>query len=502
MVLEVERAAAGVASINADTASEETRYQAIEAANRLLSDLRPTISPSLLAEIHAFLMPLAAILAAFGAKLLYFDLFQRTSDPITFYVGIGLLAAVIIYLAANEFDLHSPSAIVAVKVQIRLILATASAAFLLILCLLYLLKISDSVSRGWFALWYVMTVALMLVERLGMLYWVLILKSENRLLQRLAVYGTPRLLDRVVDVLLAHDRNLVLAGAFGDEATPASAGVQLRGGLHDLVAFAQEGACDRIVVALPAAESTKIRDTIARLEMLPFEVQLAPDAMTIPHRICSSKTNGGLVLLDIQKPPLSSRGIIVKTIIDYVLGSIALVLLSPAMVLIAIAIKLDSKGPVFFIQSRHGHNHRIIRVVKFRTMNVAEDGPVVTQAVRGDKRITGVGRFLRRTSLDELPQFFNVLRGELSLVGPRPHAVTHNEAYSRELSNYANRHKVKPGITGWAQVNGLRGESKTPEDMRHRVEFDLYYINNWSPWFDIQIIVRTALVPFYSSNAY
>ena len=135
-------------------------------------------------------------------------------------------------------------------------------------------------------------------------------------------------------------------------------------------------------------------------------------------------------------------------------------------------------------------------------MNVAEDGPVVTQAVRGDKRITGVGRFLRRTSLDELPQFFNVLRGELSLVGPRPHAVTHNEAYSRGLSNYPHRHKVKPGITGWAQVNGFRGETKTPEDMQQRVDFDLYYINNWSPWFDVQIIVRTALVPFYSSNAY
>ena len=502
MVLKGEAAAAGVASVNADTASMETRYQTIEAANRLLSDLRPTISPPLLAEIQAFLLPLAAILAAFGAKFLYFDLFLQTSEPMTFYVGIGLLGAVIVSLAANQFDLHSPSAIVATKVQIRLMLATASVAFLLIVCLLYLLKISDSVSRGWFALWYVMTVGLMLVERLGILYWVHILKSENRLMQRLAVYGTPPLLDRIVDVLLPHDRNLVLAGAFSDEANPASARVQLRGGLRELVAFAQEGACDRIVVALPAAESAKIRDAIARLEMLPLEVQLAPDAITIPHRICSSKNTGGLVLLDIQKPPLSSRGIIVKTIIDYVLGSIALVLLSPAMLLIAIAIKLDSKGPVFFIQSRHGHNHRIIRVIKFRTMNVAEDGPVVTQAVRGDKRITGVGRFLRRTSLDELPQIFNVLRGELSLVGPRPHAVTHNEAYSRRLSNYANRHKVKPGITGWAQVNGFRGETKTPEDMQQRVEFDLYYINNWSPWFDVQIIVRTALVPFYSSNAY
>jgi exopolysaccharide biosynthesis polyprenyl glycosylphosphotransferase len=172
------------------------------------------------------------------------------------------------------------------------------------------------------------------------------------------------------------------------------------------------------------------------------------------------------------------------------------------MLAAAIAIKLDSRGPVFFIQSRHGYNHRVIRVVKFRTMTVAEDGAVVTQAVRGDKRVTRVGRFLRRTSLDELPQLFNVLRGELSLIGPRPHAVTHNESYSQILARYANRHKVKPGITGWAQVNGCRGETKTPEDMRKRVELDLYYIKNWSPVLDAQILARTLLVPFYSSNAY
>src|SRR5258706_16458267 len=134
-------------------------------------------------------------------------------------------------------------------------------------------------------------------------------------------------------------------------------------------------------------------------------------------------------------------------------------------------------------------------------MTVAEDGPVVTQAVRGDKRVTRVGRFLRRTSLDELPQLINVMRGELSLVGPRPHAVIHNQSYAEILSNYATRHKVKPGITGWAQVNGCRGETKTPEDMRKRVELDLYYIKNWSAWFDLQILARTLLVPF-NSNAY
>jgi putative colanic acid biosynthesis UDP-glucose lipid carrier transferase len=185
-----------------------------------------------------------------------------------------------------------------------------------------------------------------------------------------------------------------------------------------------------------------------------------------------------------------------------VLATVALIVFSPVMLAIAAAIKLDSRGPVFFIQSRNGYNHRVIRVRKFRTMTVTEDGPVVTQAVRGDKRVTRVGRFLRRTSLDELPQLFNVLCGELSLIGPRPHAVAHNESYARLLNSYANRHKVKPGITGWAQVNGCRGETKSPEDMRQRVELDLYYIKNWSPWLDIKILARTALVPFHSPNAY
>ncbi len=236
--------------------------------------------------------------------------------------------------------------------------------------------------------------------------------------------------------------------------------------------------------------------------MLPIDVQLCPDAMTVPSEIARTRGTGGLVLLDLQRPPFDARGILLKAAMDYVLGSIALVVFSPLMLAIAAAIKLDSRGPVFFVQSRHGYNHRVIRVVKFRTMTVAEDGPVVTQAVRGDKRVTRVGRFLRRTSLDELPQLFNVLRGELSLVGPRPHAVAHNESYARLLNRYANRHKVKPGITGWAQVNGCRGETKTPEDMRQRVELDLHYIKNWSPWLDIEILFRTTLVPFFSSVAY
>jgi putative colanic acid biosynthesis UDP-glucose lipid carrier transferase len=172
------------------------------------------------------------------------------------------------------------------------------------------------------------------------------------------------------------------------------------------------------------------------------------------------------------------------------------------MLFVAAAIKLDSSGPVFFIQSRHGYNHRIIRIVKFRTMTVAEDGVDIRQAVRGDHRITRVGAFLRSTSLDELPQLFNVVRGELSLVGPRPHAVIHNNWYAEKLARYSCRHKVKPGITGLAQIRGCRGETSTPEAMQKRLEFDLEYIKNWSPWLDLAILARTAFVPFFDRSAY
>ncbi len=172
------------------------------------------------------------------------------------------------------------------------------------------------------------------------------------------------------------------------------------------------------------------------------------------------------------------------------------------MALIAIAIKLDSKGPVLFRQRRHGYNYRVVEVLKFRTMTVMEDGAQITQATKNDKRITRVGAFLRRTSLDELPQFWNVIRGDMSIVGPRPHAIAHNNYYDDLIENYANRHRVKPGITGWAQVHGFRGETATPDMMANRVRYDLEYIENWSLWLDLKIVIMTPLFGLFRRSAY
>jgi Undecaprenyl-phosphate glucose phosphotransferase len=211
----------------------------------------------------------------------------------------------------------------------------------------------------------------------------------------------------------------------------------------------------------------------------------------------------GLPLLDIHQRPLAGWGGIWKQLEDWVFGVVILILMLPVMGLCALAIRLDSKGPILFRQKRYGFNNNDITVFKFRTMyHQRPDEPGVPQATRNDPRITKVGAFLRKTSLDELPQLFNVLRGEMSLVGPRPHAVAHNEQYAKIIDGYLGRHRVKPGITGWAQVNGFRGETDTPEKMRMRVQYDLYYIDHWSLIFDIKILALTGLVGFVNRNAY
>jgi Undecaprenyl-phosphate glucose phosphotransferase len=239
-----------------------------------------------------------------------------------------------------------------------------------------------------------------------------------------------------------------------------------------------------------------------RLSALPVHVALCPDTLWLERGSQQVTTIGAMPLLTVHRRPLEGWGGFVKTVEDKLLGGALFLFLLPVMLACAIAVRLSSPGPVFFIQNRQGFAGEMFPIVKFRTMLVLENGSVVKQATRDDDRITPVGRFLRRYSLDELPQLWNVLRGDMSLVGPRPHAVAHDEYYAGVISDYASRHKVKPGITGWAQVNGFRGE--TPEDgtMAERVRYDLAYIENWSLWFDLRIIAMTAMAVVFPKNAY
>jgi exopolysaccharide biosynthesis polyprenyl glycosylphosphotransferase len=200
--------------------------------------------------------------------------------------------------------------------------------------------------------------------------------------------------------------------------------------------------------------------------------------------------------------PLSRLEIAQKRLFDLVFAAAGLLALTPLLVLVAILIRIDSPGPVFFVQRRYGFNQQPFRIIKFRTMRTLDDGAVVAQAQRDDPRLTRIGRWLRRWNIDEIPQLFNVLTGDMSLVGPRPHALTHDREYERRISLYARRHNVKPGITGWAQIHGLRGATDTEDKMRQRVEYDLFYIDNWSLWLDLTIIARTALSRAAYRNAY
>jgi putative colanic acid biosynthesis UDP-glucose lipid carrier transferase len=250
------------------------------------------------------------------------------------------------------------------------------------------------------------------------------------------------------------------------------------------------------------ADQSKINWLVQELSDTTASVYIIPDIFMFHLLHARSESLDGLPSISIFDTPMDGASHIVKRIEDIVLSSIILAMISLPMLAIAIGIKITSPGPIFFKQKRYGMDGKPIEVWKFRSMKVMENGAKVTQATKNDSRITPFGAFLRRTSLDELPQFINVLRGEMSIVGPRPHAVAHNEQYRKLVQGYMLRHKMKPGITGWAQVNGWRGETDTLDKMQKRVEFDLDYIHHWSFWWDVKIIFLTLFKGFINKNAY
>ena len=257
-----------------------------------------------------------------------------------------------------------------------------------------------------------------------------------------------------------------------------------------------------VLIALPSSRAAMMDAIVRQMQTLAADIHVLPDLGDTQIPLMRLHRTGDLAFITTVSRPIEGWGVFQKRVEDFAVAVIGLILAAPLMALIALAIKLDSKGPVIFRQRRHGYNHCVIEVLKFRTMTVLEDGSSVSQAQKGDKRVTRVGRFLRRTSLDELPQLINVLRGDMSIVGPRPHALAHNSYYEDLVENYANRHRVKPGMTGWAQIHGYRGEIIHPQKMAERVRYDLEYIENWSLWLDLKIIMMTPLFGFFHKNAY
>lgn len=276
----------------------------------------------------------------------------------------------------------------------------------------------------------------------------------------------------------------------------------LRSKLANVVQIAKDQRIEDIYLLFDWQHRRVIDGILDALAVIPISVHLVPDdsaARFLNHPISNV---GGTWTAELRRAPLSRAELAAKRVFDVSFATAAILTLLPLMLITALLIKLDSRGPILFRQKRNGFNGDTFDIFKFRTMHVLEDGPVIQQATRDDPRVTNLGRWLRRSSIDELPQLFNVIRGEMSLVGPRPHATSHNSEYQKQIANYAFRHHVKPGLTGWAQVRGFRGETRQIEQMKSRVEHDLWYINNWSPWLDLRIVVQTVFVALRQPTAY
>ena len=294
-------------------------------------------------------------------------------------------------------------------------------------------------------------------------------------------------------------------GFFDDRSPERLAGLdpaEVLGKVQDVSDYVKRHNIDCVYVALPIAAQPRIIELINALRDSTASVYFVPHLFVFDLIQARVDSVNGIPVVAVCETPIFGVNAVVKRAFDVTMASIILLLIWPLLVVIAIGVKLSSPGPALFKQRRYGLGGEEIMVYKFRTMTVQEDGDTVTQARRNDRRVTRFGAFLRRTSLDELPQFFNVIGGSMSIVGPRPHAVAHNEQYRKLIDGYMIRHKVKPGITGWAQVNGFRGETETVEKMRKRIEYDLDYLRNWSVSLDMWIMVKTLMVIWRDRNAY
>ncbi len=386
-----------------------------------------------------------------------------------------------------------------------------SLAFTTLIVGIFLLKIGADVSRGWLSAWFVAGAAALVGERLIVAWTMRRLAKNGRLYLRAVIYGTGAVTEELIAQLESdHDGMVRIAGVFDDRDDDRSprliAGYPRLGGIEDLIALSRSTRLDLVVVALPLAAEDRVTSVVKRLSVLPADIKLPARATGLRFSPRTYSHVGSVAMIDLYEKPIADWGTVSKWLFDKIAGVAALIFLAPVMALVSLAVKLDSRGPVLFRQKRYGFNNELIEVYKFRSMYTDRCDAAASKLVtKGDARVTRVGRIIRKTSLDELPQLFNVLKGNLSLVGPRPHAVqakAGTQLYDEVVDGYFARHKVKPGITGWAQINGWRGETDTEEKIQKRVEHDLYYIENWSVFFDLYILLKTPASLLKSENAY
>ena len=424
-------------------------------------------------------------------------------------VGMAI-SAVICFQAADIYQIQVFRAQVR---QMTRMISSYCFVFLLFIGLSFFAKLGSEVSRLWLAAFFFIGLGALITSRVVLANRIRSWARQGRLDRRTIIVGADQSGEDLVRALkLQNDSEIEILGVFDDRSDSRSldtcAGVPKLGKVDDIVEFARRTRVDLVLFALPISAETRILDMLKKLWVLPVDIRLSAHTNKLRFRPRSYSYLGAVPTLDVFEAPITDWDLVMKWLFDRLVGALILLLALPVMALVALAIKLDSPGPVLFRQKRFGFNNERIDVFKFRSLYHHQADPTASKVVtKNDPRVTRVGRFIRKTSLDELPQLFNVVfKGNLSLVGPRPHAVQgklQNRLFDEAVDGYFARHRVKPGITGWAQINGWRGALDKEEKIQKRVEFDLYYIENWSVLLDLYILLKTPLALMTKSeNAY
>jgi Undecaprenyl-phosphate glucose phosphotransferase len=475
----------------------------------IAEDFKQAYSPIVLAGA---VRVIEVVLVATVGFLLYVAYVVPVNGFSRYYFAAIAGIALMSLLAFQAADIYQVQAFRGHEKQYMRLASAWSVVILLAVTVSFLAKAGDEFSRVWLGSYYVVGLVALLAFRRTLFLMVRRWTRQGRLDRRTVVVGAGASGEALIAAMSGQrDSDVHIVGAFddrGDErSAPTCEGVPKLGTVDDLVEFARQTRVDLVIFSLPISAEGRILQMLKKLWVLPVDIRLSAHTNKLRFRPRSYSYIGNVPVLDIFDRPIADWDVVMKWLFDKVVGTLALICLSPVMLAVAIAIKLDSKGPIFFKQRRYGFNNEVVEIYKFRSMYVDQADPTANKLVtKNDPRVTRVGRFIRRTSLDELPQLFNVVfTGNLSLVGPRPHAVhakAEDHLYDEAVDGYFARHRVKPGITGWAQINGWRGETDSKEKIQRRVEHDLYYIENWSILLDIYILARTPFALLRGEGAY
>jgi Undecaprenyl-phosphate glucose phosphotransferase len=483
-------------SIESSIRDEIEEYSIDRSAASFSTEVVPYILPAL----DTFIILLSCLAGGIGYHLFIGDPFEVL--PLC---AVGSLASLIYILRMNGSGYYELQESAKPRVELREILVCWFTTGLLLTLIAFLLKISAAYSRGAFIMFFTFVPMALLAAR----------KATKAALAQAISRGTIGRHDTVLIgdlseiAALGRGNLLALCGVSkvrrfalsqaDDESGRSSKDVQA---INAAANFVRHHNCRQVLIALPWSDAGRIEFVRDQIKSLPVAVRLVPDKSIRALSDLTWSARKSAPTIELQRAPLSVAQRLVKRVMDVVGASLVLLFFLPIMALAAVAIKLDSPGPVIFRQIRKGFNGKRFVILKFRTMIVQENGSNVVQATREDSRVTTIGRLLRSSSIDELPQLWNVLKGDMSLIGPRPHALAHDNYFETLLGDYAFRHHVKPGITGWAQCNGARGATPTIEHIAKRVKLDLWYINNWSLWLDLLILIKTIFEVFRKRNAY